>query len=203
MRRYSMLLAALLLLTALTGCGREEPEEPPKQESAAWVSPTPAPTAEPTPEPTAEPTPEPTAEPTPEPPAEPTVPPEPSKAPGEVIATGSAESDTGTALKLKVDWEAVAQEDGRMKLNVKGTVQSYTLQITSRNVTVEFDGQTETCTGAAIFIEEADAPIDTELFSTSLEADSDAVGTLKVTWDYRGTYSNVELPEITVEASVS
>lgn len=67
-------LLMIVLLTALTGCGKDEKNNSSKPDSVTPTSvTTPDPTPEPTPEPTLEPTLEPTPEPTPEPTSEPVV----------------------------------------------------------------------------------------------------------------------------------
>lgn len=74
MKRYiSVLLAAVLLLSVLAGCGSDPAPAPSAQPAASQPALTPTPTTEPTPTPTAttapapEPTPEPAPEPTPDP----------------------------------------------------------------------------------------------------------------------------------------
>ena len=202
--RHIILLALALLV--LAGCTSLRPQDETVQvtESEVWVTPEPTAEPTPTPEPTAEPTPAPTAEPTPEPTVPPTpVPtPEPTPVPGEVIASGSATSDTGTGLNLEIVWELVEKGGGTAELKVTGKLHYYTLSVGNRPVTVTFADQTVTCTGASILDMESESNQVSELFSTTLEVPSSATGKLEASWDFRGTYSGKELSSITAEDEV-
>ena len=147
---------------------------------------TPAPTSPPTAPPTDPPTPAPTD------------PPPPSDV---TTGSGSFSSDTGTALNLSVDWTAVDHGDGTVTVSVTGSVISYELDVGSAGVTVSFGGYSTSCSGNSLSVGSGGFTV-SRLFSTSLTVPSDTEGTMTVTWNYNGTYSEVSLPTITASGYV-
>lgn len=179
--------------TASTAAATSEPTAAPTTEATT------APTTEPTTAPTTEPTTAPTTEPETEPATEPTA---ATVAPGSVVGSGSFTSDTGTALKLIVDWEATAKEDGAVEIKLTGTVESYSLQVLPQPVTVKYAGYTATAMGKTIQIEKDGTVTTSDLFTATLEVPAGTSGTMEVVWNYSGVYSGVELPTITASGEV-
>ena len=140
------------------------------------------------------PTPDPTDPPTPAP----TEPPPPVDV---TTGSGSFSSDTGTALNLEVDWTAVDHGDGTATVSIYGSVISYSLDAGSAGVDISFGGYSAYCTGNSISVGDDGFTVST-LFSTSMTVASDTEGTMTVTWDFNGTYSDVSLSGITASGYV-
>ncbi len=152
-----------------------------------------------TPEPTPTPTAAPTATPAPTPTAAPTVPPTATPVPSN---SGTIESDTGTVLNMIVDWETEALGDGNTRIHLTGKISSYSLAIQGSSVTITLGDHSTTCQSPSFNISQ-DTETVSDLFSTTLDVPTGTQGTLKVDWNYRGTYSGVELAHIIAEGEVS
>lgn len=161
---------------------------------------TPVPTTVPTPTGTPLSSPPPTDSPTPPATAtaEPSAPPA-VQAPG--TASGSAVSDTGTGLNMEITWQSADAGGGITRITVSGVVQSYTLQVMDAQVTVQIAGYSTTVRGNPINIEE-NVYTETDLFTATLDVPAGTRGTLTATWNFRGNYSGVDLPEISASGYV-
>lgn len=140
-----------------------------------------------------------TPEPTPTPTAAPTVPPTATPVPSN---SGTIESDTGTVLNMIVDWETEALGDGNTRIHLTGKISSYSLAIQGSSVTITLGDHSTTCQSPSFNISQ-DTETVSDLFSTTLDVPTGTQGTLKVDWNYRGTYSGVELAHIIAEGEVS
>lgn len=174
---------------------------------------TPTPTAEYTPTPTETPdvtmpeeTPENTPEVTPVPTEspvfeekEPVVPtPEPEETPV-AMANGSFSSSTGTGLNMKVVWESFYDADGSIKLRVEVYAVHYSFNTSAlyNAVTVSVGGQSCAISSAEVSY---DGNEQTESLLGSCTLDAPIGGAeMSVVWNYKGSYSGVELE--TIEAT--
>ncbi|MGN1002919.1 MAG: hypothetical protein ACI4PC_09120 [Oscillospiraceae bacterium] len=114
-------------------------------------------------------------------------------------ASGSFVSNTGTGLNMKVVWETYTAADGSAKLRVDVYATHY-----SFNTSALYNAVTVTIGGRAYSMNSAEVSYDGDALAESLIAtctvDAPAGGvTIDVVWDYRGSYSGVELE--TIEAS--
>ena len=161
----------------------------------APATPEPAPTPAPaTPEPTAVPaTPVPTAIPTAVPTAVPT--PAPSD--------GSFSSDTGTPLELIVSWRAEDLGNGSSRVYVDGKLSSYSLYVGNTTADISFNGQTATASCGAITLGDDSPKTETSLFSVTLDVPRGTSGTMTVVWNFKGSYSGVDLPTVTASGQVT
>ena len=176
----------------------------------------PAPTSEPAPEPTAEPIPEATPEPTPEATATPLpettpapapettptpTPAPPTNTPG-TLASGSFRSDTGTALNLVADWQAVSASDTTAKLTITLSLESYSLDIGERRGNLlTFNGQEYYFLTDPIEITGGDF-VKTQIYVWSQEVPLSQLSfELSVRWNLLGSYSKQEMEAIELSGS--
>lgn len=154
---------------------------------------------EPSPEPSEEP--EETPEPSPEPSEEPEESPAPSEEPLQNIsASGSFASDTGTGLNLQVDWSAYSAEDGIMlQVDVGASSYSFFTSALYNAIELTVNGITYYANSPEIAIEDNELQLTPMAgFTIPVEAGS---ASIDVVWHYRGSYSGVELEEITASGS--
>lgn len=161
------------------------PKTTPEPEVKVHVQPTPVPAH--TPAPTPVPTPAPTPTPTPRP----------------VSASGSFSSSTGTYLNIIVDWKAYTEADGTTMLQVDVNASHYTFFTTSQYqaLHINVNGQTADLNTSSISCDTNTlhiSPLGT--FTTKVQPGSVPI---TVTWDYRGTYSGVELEKITATGTAN
>ncbi len=170
--------------------------------AAATPAPTPSPTPVPTatPEPSPTPTPEPTPSPTPSPSPEPTATPKPTPA-GTLLASGSFRSDTGTSLNMIVKWSSY-ENNGQADVYLEGYLASYSLVVGYRpgGVTVNFAGTTYSFNGAEIEVAEGYA--ETPLFEGKITVPVGGGGDMEISYNYKGSYSDTELPTIDASGSI-
>ncbi len=171
--------------TSPPGPGNGAPTQPPATNAPAATqrpASTPAPTQPPAP------TPEPTDVP-------------PSSV-GGTLSSGTFSSNTGTSLNMSVSWSATNLGDGRARLDITGTVNSYDLQVQALPVSISFGDYSTSVTGRSITASGGSLASNT-LFTTSMEVSTDMAGTMTVTWQYNGEYSGSTLSEITASDYVN
>lgn len=199
------LVTAVILIAFLAGCIlcitsilKDDPEPTPEP-----VLPTAAParTPEPTPEPTPTPTPIPTPRvtPTPTPTPRPTPTPVPTPEPTEVF--GKFQSSTGTGLNIQVDWRAYPKSDGGYRLDMDVSVLSYSFYTDALFDSIELDvgGSKSYLSSPKVSYDGKDLAV-TPLVSHSVNASGGSVP-ITVTWNYKGSYSGVELEKITASGT--
>ena len=215
MKRIVCFALAMLLALTLWGCGKKPepsptptptPDDAGRGETIATATPAPEATKAPlaTPEPaetfqpapTEAPTPEPSAEPTPAPTAEPAAP-----APG-TIASGSFRSDTGTALNLVADWQAVSVSDTTARLTITLSLESYSLDIGERRGNLlTFNGEEYYFLTDPIEISGGDF-VKTQIYVWSQEIPLAQLSfELAVKWNLLGSYSKKEMEAIELSGS--
>lgn len=171
----------------------------------ALETPQPTPAIVPSVAPTATPTPTatvPTASPTSTPiPTATTEPVQPVIPQGEVIGSGSFNSDTGTPLNLRADWTAAVLDSERVEVTVNVYLVSYQIEVRElyNAVNVSVGDQYASADSPAIKWEN-NTRLETLLASTvhtlSLPSGSSASFPLAAQYQFGGTYSKVELPVI-------
>ncbi len=144
-RIMSILLAAVLSLTTITGCGSDETTNNVGKETTqeSGAEPTEAPTAEPTEASTAEPTEAPTAEPTAEPAEAPTAEPtaEPAAESKEQSTYSTGEIDWSTAYEGYFEREDIISENISMAMDVSqdGLTFGFEMATADGNTYMNFD----------------------------------------------------------------
>ena len=167
------------------------PNSAPTQKPAQESSPTQRP------EPTQAPAPDPTEPPPPTP--EPTEPPEGSI--GSTLSSGNFASSTGTGLNISIAWKATNLGDGKARIAINGSVNSYSLSVMSLPVSISFGNYSASVTGSSINVPN-DTITSNSLFSTSIDVDAGYAGTMTVSWSFNGEYSGVALSDITASGYV-
>lgn len=172
-------------------------------------TPAPAETTEPprvnieTPEPTE---PEPTVTPTPTaPPVFETKPPvetePPASARPAAEMSGSFTSNTGTGLNLLVEWFTFVDANGDYKLGLDVSAVSYSFYTDSmyNAIEIQIGDYSAAMSSPSVSYSGSDQAI-TPLISTTVDAPSGATN-ISVTWNYRGSYSGVELDKISASGT--
>lgn len=139
----------------------------------------------------------------------PTAPPVPTQAPtepptgsaGSTLSSGSFSSDTGAGLNMSVSWTATALGDGKARISITGSVNSYSLQVMGLPISISFGNYSASVTGNSINVPN-DTLSSNSLFSTSIDVDSGAAGTMTVTWQYNGEYSGISIADVTASGYV-
>ena len=207
MKRYTAYVTvALVMVLAVAAVSirlffrEQKPPAPTEEPPAATVTETetpPTPTETPVDTPTpAPPLTPPVVTPPPAPPqtVAPTVPPTPTLPPA--TASGSFSSATGTGLNLVADWRSYIDGSGNRKLRVDLSAQSYAfstdalwnaLELTVNGVTYSANSPAVNYTG--------DNLRNTPLASFTVDVPSGNVS-LSAVWHYKGSYSGVELNDI-------
>lgn len=118
----------------------------------------------------------------------------PASGVGSILASNSFSSNTGVGLNLNVSWQATDLGGGRARINVSGSVSSYDLDVMALPVTISFAGYSTTVTGSSISV--GSGMSTNPLFSTSFDVDAGAAGDMTVSWNFGGTYSDTDLPQV-------
>lgn len=185
-------VAVVVVVRSFTGGeGGQTPAPPATSEqqtpSQPQESETPRPTESPTPTPKPTETPEQTPEPTPEP---------------VVDASGSFKSGTGAGLELKVDWTAASIGDGKMRVTVALSAESYSLRCSGT-----WHGATVTVAGQEQSLDTLDISYDgpgqgtNPLGSVSFTVDAADRVDISAAWRFAGTYGGKELETLTASAT--
>lgn len=132
---------------------------------------------------------------------------EPTGGSGLVDVSGSIRSETGTALNLIADWECVSVSARNVRLTVTLYLESYSLSVGERyGNTLRIGEETVTFRTPALEVPSGEL-VKTELYSWSetytLPEDGQLTTTLSAAWAFAGSYSGVELPEISLSGQVS
>ncbi len=116
---------------------------------------------------------------------------------GEVIASGSFASQTGTSLNLLVMWEAAADAFGQKTLNVRVCTTSYSLYSGALANAVELtvNGMTYCATPNAVNY--GGNSIATNVLASFSIPNAASPASITAVWHFNGTYSNVSMPTIT------
>ena len=183
--------AVLCLRSILT----DDPEPVPTPEVPIF---TPVPVSTPTPEPTPSPTPVPTPTPRPTPTPEPSPTPTPYQRPA--VRSGSFQSDTGTGLNLLVEWKAYGLS-GNYEVAVDVSAVSYGFYTDAlyNSIVITVGEQSVALSSPAVRYD-GEELVTTPLVSHSLDADPGIVP-ISVVWNYKGSYSGVELESITASGT--
>lgn len=181
--------------------GRDTAEDPLPEDSTTPPIETSVVPPEETPEPTSTPTPVPRPTSTPRPTPTPT--PAPTPTPVQSEASGSFRSDTGTGLNIQVDWRAYPSADAGYRLDVDVSVLSYSFYTDALFDSIELDvgGSKAYQSSPKVSYdgkELAVTPLAT--YSTYTNAVSCTVP-ITATWNYKGSYSGVELERISASGS--
>lgn len=118
----------------------------------------------------------------------------PASGVGSILASNSFSSNTGVGLNINVSWQATDLGGGRARISVSGSVSSYDLDVMALPVTISFAGYSTTVTGSSISV--GSGMSTNPLFSTSFDVDAGAAGDMTVSWNFGGTYSDVDLPQV-------
>ncbi|MBO5994076.1 MAG: hypothetical protein J6Q41_01015 [Firmicutes bacterium] len=123
--------------------------------------------------------------------------------------TGEFTSDTGTALNLVVQWAANEDDDDNYNVTLRFYLDCYSIWVSDRDTNVL---KVKTSSGTKEFtfktkeLNREENKQDRMLIgekTISLTADELASGAkVKATWDFRGSYSGTELPEITASGDI-
>lgn len=197
----SIIVVLLCLIVGTVLCiqsiiGRDTAETPPPQAPTPSPVETPVLPPEKTPEPT--PTPKPIPKPTPTPTPTPKPTPTPYKPPA--VRSGSFRSDTGTGLNLLVEWSAYALS-GNYQVDVAVSALSYGFYTDALydSITITVGGKSVVVSSPKVSYD-GDELVTTPLVSHSLDADPGIVP-ISVVWNYKGSYSGVELESITASGT--
>ena len=127
-----------------------------------------------------------------------------TEAPVDIEATNSGQftSSTGTALDLVVDWKTYTSSDGTKMVRFDVSIQCLGIHVGSRldGIHITMDGVTKSfdCDGA-----DADGGHNTfQLGSCAMEMSGDSAS-VSVSWDFRGTYSGVQMEQVTASGTVT
>ena len=173
------------------------PTMAPVTNTPAPVTNTPAPATEPGTETTTEPAPVPTPIPTPEPTEEVV----PANYPSEELGRGSFKSDTGLSLNIRADWVAKTVSDNRVDIEITVYVESSRLFLyaSDHGVNLNLAGKYVTLSTPAVEHDSYDMTV-TQLakhtYRVDLPRNSSNSFHLDCVWNYAGTYSGVEVPEV-------
>ncbi len=123
--------------------------------------------------------------------------------------TGGFRSDTETPLNLVTQWAANKGSDGTYDVSVVFYLECYSLQVSERAgniLTIKTSSGTQKYSFDTKAIDKKDNVLDMVLIgktSVKLTEEELAEGAkAKVTWDFRGSYSGTDLPEITAEGKI-
>ncbi len=131
----------------------------------------------------------------------PTEPPPPTDPPGTSMGSGSFSSNTGVGLNLNVDWEARDQGNGTCRVYINGTINSYSLGVSSHPVSISLGGYSTSVMGKGLDVPEGGMQSNS-LFSTYIDVPSGTSGTMTVSWRFGGTYSDVEIMDVVATGDV-
>lgn len=126
---------------------------------------------------------------------------------GLVDVSGSIRSDTGTALNLIADWEYVSVSARNVSLRITLYLESYSLSVGERyGNTLCIGDETVTFRTPELEVPSGEL-VRTELYSFSetytLPESGSLSTTLSAVWSFAGSYSGVELPELSLSGQIS
>lgn len=213
MKRSSVFLVILLLVVVAAavlsvllffGGGAKDPEPTQQIHTPAPVTAAPDPTETPaeTPTPVPTPTPEPTEPPVFETRPPITEPPQETEEPSGASLSGSARSNTGTGLNMVVAWSADAApgaETGTLTVRVSAESYSFFTSALYDAVELTVNGRTYKTSSADVSYSGTDL-VTSPIASFTVEVPRGSVS-YSVVWHYKGSYSGVELEDITASGS--
>ena len=122
--------------------------------------------------------------------------PEVTKEPVKVDASGSFASDTGTNLNIMVEWHTYTNNAGEAKLTVDISVISYSFYTDSLYNAIELTvgGETYYFNSPAVSYGGSELAV-TPMVSKTVDAPAGNTA-ISVVWNYKGSYSGVELEKI-------
>ena len=134
----------------------------------------------------------------------PTTPPRPTDPPttGTVVNSGSFVSNTGVGMNTSISWQAADQDNGTTRIYITGDVNSYSLNVMGRTVTISFAGYSTTVTSSSISVPEG-GMVTSHLFFATLDVPTGTAGDMTVSWDYNGEYSGTSISAVTATGYVS
>ena len=128
---------------------------------------------------------------------------------GTVIGSGQFRSDTGTALNIHADWTASVNDPQSVNVTVTVFADHYSLMTTATPgaLQVSVDGQYVSLGSPAIDNDGttglAMTQINSHTFQVPLTAGDIRTIPVQVVWQYRGSYSGVDLPTIECGGSIT
>ncbi|MBQ9332513.1 MAG: hypothetical protein IJS11_06160, partial [Oscillospiraceae bacterium] len=128
---------------------------------------------------------------------------------GTVIGSGQFRSDTGTALNIHADWTASINDPQSVNVTVTVFADHYSLMTTATPgaLQVSVDGQYVSLGSPAIDNDGttglAMTQINSHTFQVPLTAGDIRTVPVQVVWQYRGSYSGVDLPTIECGGSIT
>lgn len=124
--------------------------------------------------------------------------PEPELTP--IDASGSIRSSTGTGLNLVADWSATDGADGNVALRVAVSAESYSFFTSELYQSLELvvNGETYRENTPQIAYEGSDQVL-TPLADFAVELPR-GTADIRLTWHYKGSYSGVEITDISIAA---
>lgn len=218
-----LLLLIIIALIILLRGGEPTPQESPLPAESVELLPEPTATPTPTPKPTPTPSPSPSEEPSPSPSEKPEETEKPTESPeasakpsptnvpppqvgpvNDVLSHGSFASDTGTSLNTQVSWQAVLNGDGTVTIEVRLLLGSCRLNMMPQNsgAVIKIGDESFSCYTPAIEKEDNELAL-TWLSSQSITLPYTAGMSVPIStsFHYGGTYSGVEIGEITAEGT--
>ena len=136
---------------------------------------------------------------------------EPVEAPKDLSGdyTGAFASNTDTALNLNVGWAANKDSDGEYDVTVQFYIDCYSIQVSERSgntLEVKTGSETKSYSFKTKEVNRSDNTLEKVYIGETtikLSADQLAEGAkVKATWDYKGSYSGKDLPEIVAEGEI-
>ena len=136
---------------------------------------------------------------------------EPSKAPEDLAGdyTGAFVSDTETPLNLEVRWAAEENASGDYDVTLHFYLTCYSLQVSERNGnTLEVktsSGKTKYSFNTSEIKKETNTLESEYVGKTTITLTKEELSSgakVKAIWDYRGSYSGTDLPEIVAEGQI-
>ena len=128
---------------------------------------------------------------------------------GTVIGSGQFRSDTGTALNIHADWTASINDPQSVNVTVTVFADHYSLMTTATPgaLQVSVDGQYVSLGSPAIENDGttglAMTQINSHTFQVPLTSGDIRTVPVQVVWQYRGSYSGVDLPTIECGGSIT
>ncbi len=121
---------------------------------------------------------------------------------GEKTNSGQFTSSTGTGLELIVDWTTYASSDGTKMVRFDVSISSFSINVGSRmdGVHITMDGVTKSFDSADVTW--SGGKTTHLLASCTMEMSGDSAN-VDVAWDFRGTYSDTPLEQVTASGTVT
>lgn len=120
---------------------------------------------------------------------------------GNVVATGSFTSSTGTQLNLLVNWMVQTDGYGQKTLYVDVNTTSYSLYSNGGGVELTVNGMVYTATAASVNYG-GNSMVTNRLASFSIPGVSGAVS-LSAVWHFNGSYSGVPINDIRANSVIT